>query len=448
MTIFRGSQFKFDKEYLNDLLTQPNSGVFKQEIHQHLALHPAQLKDFRRSVKEQMCNKIGYYDHSLKGIILGFENVTILSEFGVIGMDNCYIHLDVWASFFIFQSEIGMILKGVVTRVTNNYIGCLVYNTFNISLPKPDDNQGEWLGSNVGSGTEVEIQITYVELASSRGLPYIRGEILSILSENIDITETSSMLKYKHKRFKEEVEDEEEEKEEINSTKQKKSKKKQKCHENDVDLPELETKKRARKRKNSDALKCEKEEFNLSNESLHIKCDEDFQEPSQIFIKEESPSKTKKKSKHNRKEDDVYSPTEFGSNKRSKQHKKSEIMNHHNKELNLSTKSLHIKTEHEFEELPKKSKKKSKHNWDETDVSLDSLDLNTLFSNTTINFDKEPLQGQIGTDKSSKKQKKRRAQSMSQEEHVKEVKLEPDSDLEKIIGKKKDRIRSKSVSIY
>ncbi|XP_066250920.1 DNA-directed RNA polymerase I subunit RPA43 [Euwallacea similis] len=442
MTIFRGSQFKFDKEYLNDLLTRPNSGVFKKETHQHLALHPAQLKDFRQSIKEQMCNKIGYYDHLLKGIILGFENVKILSEFGVIGMDNCYIHLDVWASFFVFQSEIGMTLKGVVTRVTNNYIGCLVYNTFNISLPKPADNEGEWLGGNVGSGTEVEIQITYVELASSRGLPYIRGEILSILSENTDIAEVSTTLKNKHKRF------EEEEEEEVSSVSQKKSKNKQKHHENDVDLSEFETKKRARKRKNSEAFKYEKEELNLSNGSLHIKSEEDSQEPSQIFVKEESPKKIKKKSKHNRKEADVYSPTECSSQKRSKQHKKSEMMDLQNKELKLSTESLDIKSEDEFEELSKKSKKKPKHNWDETDVSLDSLDLNTLFSNTTIDFDKGSSQGQIGADSSNKKQKKKRAQSMSQAEHVEEVKLEPDSDLEKIIGKKKDRMRSKSVSSY
>lgn len=131
---------------------------------------------------------------SFKGILLGFEGLRLLSQLGSIGLDNLYIHLDVRASFFVFRPEIGMSLKGLfthvtifrlilinilgtVTQTTQDHVGCLVYHTFNISLPKPvDDPNKTWLGYNAVPTNEVEFKITFVELNGR--LPYIRGELL------------------------------------------------------------------------------------------------------------------------------------------------------------------------------------------------------------------------------------------------------------------------------
>lgn len=110
--------------------------------------------------------------------MLGFTDIRLQSELGVIGMDNCHIHIDIVANFFIFRPEIGMILKGTVTRTTEDHVGCLVYHTFNISLPKPqgDEVDGDWLGTNVSVKSEVEFKITYADLNTR--IPYIRGELL------------------------------------------------------------------------------------------------------------------------------------------------------------------------------------------------------------------------------------------------------------------------------
>lgn len=53
---------KFDRNYLNELVTRPGSGVTKEEFDYHLALHPAQLNNFAHSVKDELRKKIACYD--------------------------------------------------------------------------------------------------------------------------------------------------------------------------------------------------------------------------------------------------------------------------------------------------------------------------------------------------------------------------------------------------
>lgn len=56
------SHHEFDRNYLNELVTRPGSGVFKEEFDYHLALHPAQLNNFALSVKGELSKKIARYD--------------------------------------------------------------------------------------------------------------------------------------------------------------------------------------------------------------------------------------------------------------------------------------------------------------------------------------------------------------------------------------------------
>lgn len=53
---------EFDRNYLNELVTRPGSGVFKEEFDYHLALHPAQLNDIAHSIKGELNKKIARYD--------------------------------------------------------------------------------------------------------------------------------------------------------------------------------------------------------------------------------------------------------------------------------------------------------------------------------------------------------------------------------------------------
>lgn len=112
---------------------------------------------------------------SLNGILLGYGNIKLLSNMGTISNDSPYIHYDLMVDFFVFKPEIGKEMQGIVNRKSKDHVGILVYNAFNVSLPKPKD-EDEWLGNSVNMGYEVLFRITYIDLSSY--LPYIKGELM------------------------------------------------------------------------------------------------------------------------------------------------------------------------------------------------------------------------------------------------------------------------------
>ncbi|KAF5278308.1 hypothetical protein FQR65_LT03577 [Abscondita terminalis] len=222
----------FEKSFLQKLVDEGNWCVELREQTYHLALHPYHLTNINNSIKDLLGKGIARYDPKLNGILLGFENIKLLSQ-GTIVDDSFFVHIDVSANFFLFKPEIGKVLIGVVNKKSDDHVGCLVYETFNVSIPKPEDQEiSEWMGGKVEIGDEISFKITFHELDSR--LPYIRGELLTNLNKNAS----------------EEFEDDE--------TPKKKSKKKKKDAENvEVDR---EYKKSKRKTKDTSL-----EESNKSN---------------------------------------------------------------------------------------------------------------------------------------------------------------------------------------
>lgn len=119
---------------------------------------------------------------SLNGIVLGYENVRLLSDVGELNYDNCFVHVNVLADFYIFRPTVGSQLHGVVNKKSKDHVGCLVFNHFNVSIPKPpppeteDGDEGDWLGASTQLGHEIAFTVTYTNF--DRRLPYIRGEIM------------------------------------------------------------------------------------------------------------------------------------------------------------------------------------------------------------------------------------------------------------------------------
>ncbi|KAB0795697.1 hypothetical protein PPYR_09758 [Photinus pyralis] len=197
----------FQIEYLNSLVADETSSVIVQEQQYHLALHPYHLNNIKQSIKDLLSQKIARYDQKLGGILLGFENTKLLTE-GVIMNDSCFIHIDVSANFFIFKPEVGQILVGVVNKKSKDHVGCLLYNTFNVSLPKPEDQDVEsWSGTYSEIGNEIKFRITFMKLQAR--LPYIRGQLIDedspkrkknkILTVVAEETPTTSKKKKKKK---------------------------------------------------------------------------------------------------------------------------------------------------------------------------------------------------------------------------------------------------------
>lgn len=74
----------------------------------------------------------------------------------------------------MFKPEVDCNLVGVVNKQSKDHVGCLVHRLFNISVPKPD-NEEDWVGYLTEIGQEVVLNVTFIDLESR--LPYIRAKI-------------------------------------------------------------------------------------------------------------------------------------------------------------------------------------------------------------------------------------------------------------------------------
>ncbi|XP_058793227.1 DNA-directed RNA polymerase I subunit RPA43 [Phymastichus coffea] len=163
---------------LRGLLEDEDSCVYLERTKKHLGLHPVHLNDLNSSLREILSEKLNFYDPELNGLVLAYRNPKILSPYGEILYDTCYIHIDIEADFYVFRPEIGRSLKGYVNRKSTNHIGILVHKAFNVSIPRPDEdelNEKNWPGHRVLVGQEIRFIPEDVDFKSR--LPYIRGLI-------------------------------------------------------------------------------------------------------------------------------------------------------------------------------------------------------------------------------------------------------------------------------
>lgn len=111
----------------------------------------------------------------LGGILLGYQNIKLLNDKGTIHDDSSGIHVDLEGDFFVFKPSVGKEMQGVVNRKGEDFLGVLVYQTFNVSIPKPQ-NEDKWLGQDIQIGNEVLFKIQHVD--TSFHLPFIRGDLM------------------------------------------------------------------------------------------------------------------------------------------------------------------------------------------------------------------------------------------------------------------------------
>lgn len=130
-----------------------------------------------------------------------YKNPKVLQENGTLSTDKGHIYLDVQAEFYLFRPKINKECTGIVNKTGKDHIGCLVNQTFNVSIPKPA-NDKRWQGAYVRKGDEILLKITFTDLFYI--IPYIRGEIIEILkqakAEQTDDLNTSKTSPSKKKK--------------------------------------------------------------------------------------------------------------------------------------------------------------------------------------------------------------------------------------------------------
>ncbi|KAJ7991632.1 hypothetical protein DPEC_G00285910 [Dallia pectoralis] len=146
----------------------------------HITLSPMYLKKKRTGIQEELNTELLRYSDSLKGVPLAYDDVSVLGQHGDIYDDSGYIHLNIQASFVVFQPKKGQKLLGVVNKLSINHVGCLVHGCFNASILKPAHvTVDTWreAGPRIGAGLEFEVcQLD----ADTAGVILIRGRLTRI----------------------------------------------------------------------------------------------------------------------------------------------------------------------------------------------------------------------------------------------------------------------------
>merc|ERR1712029_400275 len=154
-------------ENLNSLSTDPFSSVtiFKTTI--HLAISPTWLTNLKTGVDNELTPYLNRYYPPLKAIFLVY--------------DSPAIHINVGADFFLFSPEIGSKIPGVVNKRSHGHLGCLVHDTFNVSLPAGVSEQGVIIGQ------EVTMEVTKVIWGHKNMMPIIQGKLVDASQQEQEI---------------------------------------------------------------------------------------------------------------------------------------------------------------------------------------------------------------------------------------------------------------------
>jgi len=119
---------------LEELSADPASAVKKKKTRLHLALSPGALGGLKKGLECVMMENLNKYYPDLGAILLGWQGLKLCGRRGDIAGDSPYIHVNVEGLVYLFNPDVGSKILGKVIKKTTGHIGCLVHETFNVSL--------------------------------------------------------------------------------------------------------------------------------------------------------------------------------------------------------------------------------------------------------------------------------------------------------------------------
>ena len=138
----------------------------------HLAVSPSFLSNLKTGVEGQLAPQLNRYFPPLKSIMLGYDQLKLTSRTGALVYDSPAVHIDVEGNFFLFSPEIGDKIPGIVNKKSPGHLGCLVHDTFNVSLIAGDKER------DIKVGQGVLLEVTRVVWGHNT-LPVIQGKLFN-----------------------------------------------------------------------------------------------------------------------------------------------------------------------------------------------------------------------------------------------------------------------------
>ena len=235
---------------LTSLASAPSSSVTMVSSMVPLAVSPSSLNNLKAGVEGQLAPHINRYFPPLKAIMLGYDQLKLTSRTGALIYDSPAVHINVEGNFFLFSPDIGDKIPGVVNKKSPGHLGCLVHDTFNVSLIAGETEKG------IKVGQEIVLEVTRV-VWGHKSLPVIQGKLVKTgqmeevieadFDSGIDSTNGSTSTVKKVKKSKKRKRDASDDEEEVLSKKIKVE-----IKEEVIEAEESPKKKKKKKRKKED----------------------------------------------------------------------------------------------------------------------------------------------------------------------------------------------------
>lgn len=172
--------FQFTQAQLTAYIKDKNSCVKCVPSKMHIGFPPHGLDNFKETLLSIISKKkIGSYDEDSSGIVLDVRNIKLEGTMSMIRYDSPELHLDINANFYVFQPQLGAILKGTVKHISKRHVSALIYNVFNVSIRLNGDFQRK-----LQVNKEISFRVKNFDLQNV--LPYIEGELVATAESDGD----------------------------------------------------------------------------------------------------------------------------------------------------------------------------------------------------------------------------------------------------------------------
>ncbi|XP_012686887.2 DNA-directed RNA polymerase I subunit RPA43 isoform X2 [Clupea harengus] len=159
------------------LVNTPYSCLVLDTHRRHVALPPMYLKKKKTGIEEELNAELLKFSEKCKGVPVAYDNIKLVGQHGDIFDDQGYIHLNIEASFVVFKPNKGQKLEGVINKIGQTFVGCLVHGCFNASILKPREMTSEmWRDSGLVIGGSLEFEVVQLD-ADAAGVLLIRGRL-------------------------------------------------------------------------------------------------------------------------------------------------------------------------------------------------------------------------------------------------------------------------------
>lgn len=187
---------KYSLSELECYVKSKTSCVQKVNTPIHLNFPPYGLSNFKATLQDIIAQrKIGFYDARLKGIILDIRNIKVLGDVAALRFDDPAVHLNLLADCYVFQPQVGAIIKGLVKHISERQIGVIIYRVFSVSIRL----KGR-VPRNVQLNSQIEFRIKKFDLENV--MPFFEGELVGDLDdEDEDVSNTNSSFSKRAVKF-------------------------------------------------------------------------------------------------------------------------------------------------------------------------------------------------------------------------------------------------------